>query len=144
MRGIGRTGPFLADVHANGPRGSFQVPIADSMKLKGKVSIFHPGLVNLYSCEVGETHPVLGYNYHMTDTQAAVDREQLRRISGIVARRGIMCSDREDGYKDSRHAPLPHSEACQDRTIMLPLYPQMTMADLEFVVSTLKKAIEPK
>jgi dTDP-4-amino-4,6-dideoxygalactose transaminase len=107
MRGASRTGPLLADVHANGSRGSAEVPIADSVKLKGKVNVFHPGLVNLHGCEVGKTHPVLG-------------------------------------YKDSRHAPLPHSEACQDRTIPLPLYPQMTMADLEFVVSTLKKATEPK
>jgi len=150
-----------------------------------------------------ETHPVLGYNYRMTDIQAAVGREQLRRLPGIVARRreigetykqllasaqwiglpaepagvksnwqsfavrlpdyadqravmqamldagiatrrGIMCSHREDGYKDSKHPPLPHSEGCQDRTIVLPLYPQMTMADLELVVSTLKKATEPK
>jgi len=30
------------------------VPIADSVKLKGKVTIFHPGLVNLYGCEVGD------------------------------------------------------------------------------------------
>jgi dTDP-4-amino-4,6-dideoxygalactose transaminase len=37
---------------------------------------------------------------------------------------------------------LPHSEACQDRTIVLPLYPQMTMGDIEMVVSTLKKATE--
>jgi dTDP-4-amino-4,6-dideoxygalactose transaminase len=83
------------------------VPIADSVKLKGKVNVFHSGLVNLHGCEVGKTRPVLG-------------------------------------YEDSHHAPLPHSEACQDRTIALPLYPQMTMADLEFVVSTLKKATEPK
>ena len=34
-----------------------------------------------------ETHPVLGYNYRMTDIQAAVGREQLRRLPGIVARR---------------------------------------------------------
>jgi UDP-2-acetamido-3-amino-2,3-dideoxy-glucuronate N-acetyltransferase len=30
------------------------VPIADSVKLKGKVTIFHPSLVNLYGCEVGD------------------------------------------------------------------------------------------
>ena len=30
------------------------MPIADSVKLKGKVTIFHPGLVNLYGCEVGD------------------------------------------------------------------------------------------
>ncbi len=150
-----------------------------------------------------ETHPVLGYNYRMTDIQAAVGREQLRRLPGIVARRreiadiyksllasaqwiglpqepayarsnwqsfavrlpdyadqkavmqtmldagiatrrGIMCSHREDGYLNSRHAPLPHSEGCQDRTIVLPLYPQMTMTDLELVATTLRQATEPK
>jgi hypothetical protein len=73
MRDISRTGPFLADVYANGSRGSSQVPIADNVKLKGKVNVFHPG-----------------------------------------------------------------------RTIALPLYPQMTMADLELVVSALKKATDPK
>lgn len=34
-----------------------------------------------------ETHPVLGYNYRMTDIQAAVGREQLKRVPEIVARR---------------------------------------------------------
>ncbi len=31
-----------------------------------------------------ETHPVLGYNYRMTDIQAAVGREQLRRLPEIL------------------------------------------------------------
>lgn len=30
------------------------MPISDSVKLKGKVTIFHPTLVNLYGCEVGD------------------------------------------------------------------------------------------
>jgi dTDP-4-amino-4,6-dideoxygalactose transaminase len=34
-----------------------------------------------------ETHPVLGYNYRMTDIQAAVGREQLKRVPEIVAQR---------------------------------------------------------
>lgn len=34
-----------------------------------------------------ESYPVLGYNYRMTDIQAAVGREQLKRIDGIVQRR---------------------------------------------------------
>ncbi|MBP1806811.1 DegT/DnrJ/EryC1/StrS family aminotransferase [Rubellimicrobium aerolatum] len=34
-----------------------------------------------------ETYPVQGYNYRMTDIQAAVGREQLKRLGGIVARR---------------------------------------------------------
>jgi dTDP-4-amino-4,6-dideoxygalactose transaminase len=150
-----------------------------------------------------ESHPIVGFNYRMTDIQAAVGREQLRRVPGVVARRreiaetyhrllsvmqwigvprepswartnwqsyavrlpdhcdqrtvmqtmldagiatrrGIMCAHREACYADSRHAPLPHSEAAQDRTIVLPLYPQMTLDEIEHVVSTLKRATEPK
>jgi len=34
-----------------------------------------------------EEHPVLGYNYRMTDIQAAVGREQLKRLGEIVAKR---------------------------------------------------------
>jgi dTDP-4-amino-4,6-dideoxygalactose transaminase len=34
-----------------------------------------------------ETYPTLGYNYRMTDIQAAVGREQLKRLPDIVARR---------------------------------------------------------
>ncbi|MBE9020072.1 DegT/DnrJ/EryC1/StrS family aminotransferase, partial [Chroococcidiopsidales cyanobacterium LEGE 13417] len=33
-----------------------------------------------------ETYPMLGYNYRMTDIQAAVGREQLKRLPEIVAR----------------------------------------------------------
>jgi perosamine synthetase len=38
-----------------------------------------------------ESYPVLGYNYRMTDIQAAVGREQLKRLPEIVAiRRALM------------------------------------------------------
>ncbi|HWA00951.1 MAG TPA: DegT/DnrJ/EryC1/StrS family aminotransferase [Caulobacterales bacterium] len=148
-----------------------------------------------------ETHPVLGYNYRMTDIQAAVGREQLRRVAdivparrelaqnynillsnnlgieipvepayarsnwqsysvglpahvdqravmqhmldaGIATRRGIMCAHREDGYKNGGAQDLPHSEAAQDRRIILPLYTQMTIDDQEMVAETLKQACE--
>ena len=36
---------------------------------------------------VFEEHSVLGFNYRMTDVQAAVGREQLRRLPGLVAAR---------------------------------------------------------
>jgi perosamine synthetase len=36
---------------------------------------------------VFEEHTVLGYNYRMTDIQAAVGREQLKRLPEIVAKR---------------------------------------------------------
>ena len=37
-----------------------------------------------------EQHPVLGYNYRMTDIQAAVGREQLKRLPEIVASRRLL------------------------------------------------------
>ncbi|MEJ0059764.1 MAG: DegT/DnrJ/EryC1/StrS family aminotransferase [Terricaulis sp.] len=146
-----------------------------------------------------ETHPVLGYNYRMTDIQAAVGREQLGRVpsivpirraiakhydellannigielpheppyarsnwqsysiglppgvdqrgvmqamldDGIATRRGIMCAHREDGYKNGHAFNLPHSEAAQDRRIVLPLYVQMTEEEQEHVATSLKRA----
>ena len=39
------------------------------------------------STVIQEEYPVLGYNYRMTDIQAAIGREQLTRLSGIVSRR---------------------------------------------------------
>ena len=34
-----------------------------------------------------ESYPVVGYNYRMTDIQAAIGREQLKRVPEIIARR---------------------------------------------------------
>ena len=194
-------------IMSTGDGGMLTTPHADwnaRFKLLRQHGMSVPDTVRHGSNQViFETHPVLGYNYRMTDIQAAVGREQLRRLPGIVARRreigemykqllapaqwiglpqepswarsnwqsfavrlpehadqrtvmqamldagistrrGIMCSHREDGYKNSPHPPRPHSEGCQDRTIVLPLYPQMTQDDLELVVSTLIKATQPK
>lgn len=147
-----------------------------------------------------EEHRVMGYNYRMTDIQAAVGREQLKRLPGVVARRreiadqyrerlagaqwlglpaepdwarsnwqsfsvrlpdgadqrgvmqtmldagistrrGIMCAHREAVYSGTElRAPLPHSEAAQDRRIVLPLYVQMTSSEIDFVAETLMKS----
>jgi perosamine synthetase len=148
-----------------------------------------------------ESYPTLGYNYRMTDIQAAVGREQLKRLpeiiagrraiakryselmsdipgltvprepdyarsnwqsfcvrlpdrcdqravmqkmldAGISTRRGIMCSHREEPYKDLKHpAPLTQSEAAQDHCVIMPLYIQMTDADVERVATSLRAAV---
>jgi dTDP-4-amino-4,6-dideoxygalactose transaminase len=147
-----------------------------------------------------EEYPVLGYNYRMTDIQAAVGREQMKRLPAIVqarreravrylellgaipglglpvqpfyarsnwqsfcirlpdhsdqrqvmqamldeeiaTRRGIMCAHRERAYSEMpRRHPLIKSEAAQNQSIILPLYPQMTDVDQERVVDALQKA----
>jgi perosamine synthetase len=147
-----------------------------------------------------EGYPVVGYNYRLTDIQAAVGREQLTRVpevviarralaarytalfadnsgikapdepayarsnwqsycvrlpdrsdqkgvmqimldAGISTRRGVMCTHREEAYAaDYPGLSLPRSEAAQDHSIILPLYPQMTHAEQDQVVATLKQA----
>jgi dTDP-4-amino-4,6-dideoxygalactose transaminase len=151
-----------------------------------------------------EQYSELGYNYRMTDIQAAVGREQLRRLpamlerrraqaqryrsllaaipglgvpcepawartnwqsysirlpdycnqravmqtlldAGISARRGVMCAHREPAYagrSQSVRSPLPESEFVQDRTIILPLFHEMTEADQDRVVKALAEACE--
>ena len=147
-----------------------------------------------------ESYGELGYNYRMTDIQAAVGLEQLKRLPALVARRralaaryhallsaipglgipaepewarsnwqsyavrlpegrdqravmqalldrgissrrGVMCAHLEKVYADvPLRFPLPHSEAARDRTILLPLFPQMTQAEQDRVVSALADA----
>lgn len=192
-------------IMSTGDGGMLTTPHADwnaKFKLLRQHGMSVPDTVRHGSTQViFETHPVLGYNYRMTDIQAAVGREQLRRLPGMVerrreiaaryrellsnhqriglpfepswartnwqsypvrlpdnvdqravmqsmldagvsTRRGIMCAHREAVYAHAKHAPLPHSEACQDRTIVLPLYPQMTDADIETVVAALLAATD--
>lgn len=147
-----------------------------------------------------EEHAIVGFNYRMTDIQAAVGREQLKRLpqivaarrrlaagygrlladvaglqtptepiwartnwqsysvripewcdqravmqhlldAGVASRRGIMCAHREAPYRAiGQHCRLPESEHAQDRTIILPLYPQMEEDDQAYVCAMLRKA----
>jgi len=147
---------------------------------------------------VFEDYLFVGYNYRMTDMQAAVGRKQLVRLpdiiarrraladryaellgnieglrlpyepdwarsnwqsycvrlpsrvdqksvmqklldQGIATRRGIMCSHREAPYGNDRpRHDLRQSELAQDRSILLPIYAQMTDGDIEQVADALK------
>lgn len=151
-----------------------------------------------------ESYPELGYNYRMTDLQAAIGREQLRRLPEIVARRraladryaaGLVAIDGlglpvepewarsnwqsycvrlpdgagqravmqfmlDRGISTRRAVMNSHLEAAyaeqgafrkgsdlrrgvdaQERAIILPLFVQMSDADVDFVVETLAEAI---
>jgi perosamine synthetase len=63
---------------------------------------------------------------------------------GVASRRGVMCAHREPAYPPGtwrRGSPsLAHSEAAQDRGVILPLYPEMTEAEQDIVVHALGKA----
>lgn len=192
-------------IMSTGDGGMLTTPHADwakQFRLLRQHGMSVPDTVRHGSAQViFETHPVMGYNYRMTDIQAAVGREQLKRLPGIVerrreiaakykeqlagaqwlglpqepafaksnfqsfcvrlpegvdqkavmqtmldagvsTRRGIMCAHREDVYASQPRMPLPQSEACQDRTIILPLYPQMTDEDIRKVTDLLIAATQ--
>jgi len=54
-----------------------------------------------------ETHPVLGYNYRMTDIQAAVGREQLKRVPEIVATRRRLARRYQELLQNNMGIALP-------------------------------------
>ncbi|HEU5012455.1 MAG TPA: DegT/DnrJ/EryC1/StrS family aminotransferase [Roseiflexaceae bacterium] len=60
---------------------------------------------------VFEEHNVLGYNYRMTDIQAAVGREQLKRLPEIVATRRQLAACYNDLLADVPGLTLPHEPA---------------------------------
>lgn len=154
---------------------------------------------------VFESYPELGFNYRMTDVQAAIGREQLKRLPdivrdrrrlanryaalletiagvdapvepewarsnwqsycvrlprdvdqrlvmqrmldhGVATRRGVMNIHLERAAIDAHavhSAPdLPRSVAAQRHCIILPLFAQMTEADVADVVSLLRDAVD--
>jgi dTDP-4-amino-4,6-dideoxygalactose transaminase len=148
-----------------------------------------------------EKYTCLGYNYRMTDIQAAVGVEQVKRLAGIVARRreiaarytkalrhhpwlrppyvpdktdpnfqsyavtltadapcsrdelmqklleqgiatrrGIMLAHLEPACADLRAIALPRSEEASHRSLLLPLYPQMSDDEQQHVIAALQNA----
>jgi dTDP-4-amino-4,6-dideoxygalactose transaminase len=59
--------------------------------------------------------------------------------AGIATRRGIMNAHREPAYQRNGKPAitLPHSEEAQDRCMLLPLFPDMSIAHVDQVVASL-------
>jgi perosamine synthetase len=58
-----------------------------------------------------ESYPMLGYNYRMTDIQAAVGREQLQRLPEIIAGRRAIAARYQELLADIPGLVLPHEPA---------------------------------
>ena len=58
-----------------------------------------------------ESYPMLGYNYRMTDIQAAVGREQLKRLPEIVERRRYLAERYQEQLADVPGLKLPTEPA---------------------------------
>lgn len=156
------------------------------------------------ACElVTEHYPVLGFNYRLTDLQAAIGLVQMRKLDtlisrrraladsyrrklaehqylltshappwsepnyqsyavrltddaplerddvlrglrarGIAAKAGVMTIHREPAYETRNSYCLPRTERASDRSLLLPLYPEMTAADQDRVVAGLREVFE--
>jgi len=78
------------------------------------------------------------YPVKLLDGTSSGQMETMQRLldKGITTRRGIMNAHQEPSYQSANWS-LPKSELCRDRTILLPLFPGMTMQNLEYISNTL-------
>jgi dTDP-4-amino-4,6-dideoxygalactose transaminase len=69
--------------------------------------------------------------------------EMLRNLAraGVSARRGIMAAHLEPAYWDYQHESLPVTERLTDRSLILPLFHDMTEAQQEIVVSAVRASL---
>jgi perosamine synthetase len=68
--------------------------------------------------------------------------ELLRRLAedGVSARRGIMAAHLEPACEGIPHGPLPVTERLTSRTLILPLYHDLTEADQDTVIASITAA----
>jgi perosamine synthetase len=76
---------------------------------------------------------------------AGVERNELMAElleAGISTRRGIMAAHLEPAFAGHEHAPLPVTEHLTQRSIILPLFHQMTEADQDRVIAAFTSCLE--
>lgn len=77
-----------------------------------------------------------------------IDRTELMRSlmrDGIATRRGVMAIHEEAAYSDQletgRHVDLPHTEAATRETLMLPLFPDLSEEQQDYVLERLASCV---
>ena len=71
-----------------------------------------------------------------------VERDELLACllsEGISARRGVMASHREPPFRGEPGPHLPITELLSERSLILPLYHELTEADQDFVIARLRR-----
>ena len=101
-----------------------------------------PGLLTINDPPYGET------NYQsfwtLLPEASAVGRDDLLQLlaaAGISARRGIMAAHLEPAYADAEPSSLPVTERLTARSLILPLFHEMTESQQEHVVSVVTSAL---
>lgn len=60
---------------------------------------------------------------------------------GVSSRRGIMAAHLEPAYAGHAHGPLPVTELVTGRSVILPLYHELSEADQDHVIAAFRRAI---
>lgn len=65
--------------------------------------------------------------------------ELMRRLmaDGVATRRGVMAIHQEAAYREAARGPLPHTDAAAAETLMLPLFPDLTEEQQDYVIDRL-------
>jgi perosamine synthetase len=74
------------------------------------------------------------------EPHAAVGRTELMRrllADGVATRRGVMAIHEEDAYAGEPVRPMKHTEAAASETLMLPLFPDLTYVQQDYVIDRL-------
>lgn len=115
-------------------------------------------IATIYNKALG-VHPYLGipyvpgwcrHNYQSyllkVKKNSPISREKIMsRLSnkGIAARHGIMAIHKEQAYRSVKNIiDLPVTEECAQAAFIIPLYPQMTEDEIEYVISEIKRCFE--
>jgi perosamine synthetase len=79
----------------------------------------------------------------LPDDLAVTQAEVLAALAaeGISARRGIMAAHREPAYADHPHAPLPVTDRLTTRSVILPVFHDLTEAEQDHVVRVLRRTL---
>ncbi|MEU4744387.1 DegT/DnrJ/EryC1/StrS family aminotransferase [Actinosynnema sp. NPDC023658] len=101
-----------------------------------------PGLRPVRDPEHGTTN-YQSFWVMLPDDVPVARNDLLARLAerGVSARRGIMAAHLEPAYAGHPHVDLPVTEAFTERSLILPLYHDLTAAQQDTVVDELKSAL---
>jgi perosamine synthetase len=103
-----------------------------------------PGLMLPSDPPYGTTN-YQSYSVILTD-EYPTSRDDLMKsllAEDISSRRGVMAAHREPAFADHPRTSLPNTEYVTDRSIILPLYHQMTEADIDRVAAVVAAGAKP-
>jgi perosamine synthetase len=111
---------------------------------------YHAGLAGIPGLQL-PTDPAWGETNHQSYWVVLPDEAEIERNAvmatlleeGISTRRGIMAAHLEPAFAGHAHAPLPVTEHLTQRSIILPLFHQMTEAEQDRVVEAFARRVAP-